>query len=39
MLEQFSFDGFMQYIPTWTKLGLMERIVQLIVKDDNSESL
>jgi hypothetical protein len=35
-LKQVSLDGFMQHIPTWTKQGLMEHIIQFVVEDDQS---
>ena len=35
-LKQGNLDSFMQRMPTWTKQGLMEHIVQFVVADDQS---
>ncbi|KAH9007830.1 hypothetical protein EDB84DRAFT_1447292 [Lactarius hengduanensis] len=35
-LTQVNLDGFMQRIPTWTKQGLMEHVIQFVVEDDQS---
>ncbi|KAH9007904.1 hypothetical protein EDB84DRAFT_1447253, partial [Lactarius hengduanensis] len=35
-LTQVNLDDFMQRIPTWTKQGLMEHVIQFVVEDDQS---
>ncbi|KAH9007510.1 hypothetical protein EDB83DRAFT_2323720 [Lactarius deliciosus] len=38
-LTQVNLDGFMQRIPTWSKKGLMEHVIQFIVEDDHSANI
>ncbi|KAH9168616.1 hypothetical protein EDB89DRAFT_1909195 [Lactarius sanguifluus] len=33
-LTQVNLDGFMQRIPTWSKQGLMEHVIQFVVEDN-----